>query len=216
MPYLFPLPNRRGSPALRAWARSWRRREVSGRAVVDTFTIPLQPFDAYYAARVPYTLAVVELVEQKRLKLLTNIVDIDPDDVAVGMPGPGGIQRGGGRCLPSRSSRPSQSDDRHCPASVPAFTEHLDLFRQRFHNQPRLDPPSSPSATMHSTVESVRRAIECRHVGTRSLACARERGRAAAPMGISSCHRIAASLKPFICRRCHRSSSINGPEPQEE
>jgi uncharacterized protein len=59
--------------------------EVSGRGVVDTFTIPLQPYDGYYAALVPYTLAIVELVEQKHLKMVTNIVDIAPDDVRVGM-----------------------------------------------------------------------------------------------------------------------------------
>jgi uncharacterized OB-fold protein len=60
--------------------------EVSGRGVVNTFTIPLQPYDPYYAAHVPYTLAVVELVEQKHLKMVTNIVEIDPDDVRIGMP----------------------------------------------------------------------------------------------------------------------------------
>jgi len=59
---------------------------MPGRGVVNTFTIPLQPYDPYYAAHVPYTLAVVELVEEKNLKLVTNIVDIDPDDVRVGMP----------------------------------------------------------------------------------------------------------------------------------
>jgi hypothetical protein len=59
--------------------------EVSGRGVVDTFTIPLQPFDAYYASKVPYVLAVVELAEEKNLKMVTNIVDIDPDAVRVGM-----------------------------------------------------------------------------------------------------------------------------------
>ena len=60
--------------------------EVSGEGVVDTFTIPLQPYDPYYAAQVPYTLAVVELAEQRSLKMLTNVVDIEPDDVRVGMP----------------------------------------------------------------------------------------------------------------------------------
>ena len=34
----------------------------------------------------PYALAVVELVEQKHLKMVTNIVEIDPDDVRIGMP----------------------------------------------------------------------------------------------------------------------------------
>jgi uncharacterized protein len=60
--------------------------QVSGRGVVDTFTIPLQPYDPYYAAHVPYTLAVVELVEQEHLKMVTNVVGIDPDDVRIGMP----------------------------------------------------------------------------------------------------------------------------------
>jgi uncharacterized protein len=60
--------------------------EMSGAGVVDTFTIPLQPYDPYYAGQVPYTLAVVELVEQKHLKMVTNIVEIDPDDVRIGMP----------------------------------------------------------------------------------------------------------------------------------
>jgi uncharacterized OB-fold protein len=59
---------------------------VSGRGLVDTFTIPIQPYDAYYAAQVPYTLAVVELIEQPHLKMVTNIVDVDPDLVRVGMP----------------------------------------------------------------------------------------------------------------------------------
>ena len=59
--------------------------EVSGHGVISTFTIPLQPYDPYYAGQVPYTLAVVELVEQKNLKMVTNVVDIDPDDVRIDM-----------------------------------------------------------------------------------------------------------------------------------
>jgi uncharacterized protein len=59
--------------------------EVSGRATVDTFTIPLQPYDAYFQTQVPYVLAVVELVEEKHLKLLTNVIGCDPDDVRIGM-----------------------------------------------------------------------------------------------------------------------------------
>jgi uncharacterized protein len=60
--------------------------QVSGRGVVDTFTIPLQPFDRYFANRVPYTLAVIELAEEKHLKMVSNVVELDPDDVRVGMP----------------------------------------------------------------------------------------------------------------------------------
>lgn len=60
--------------------------QVSGRGVVDTFTIPLQPFDPYFMTKVPYTLAVIELPEQPNLKLVSNVVDIDPDEVRIGMP----------------------------------------------------------------------------------------------------------------------------------
>jgi hypothetical protein len=59
--------------------------EMSGRGRVATYTIPLQPFDAFNRARVPYVLAVVELVEQEHLHVVTNIVDCDQDDVRVGM-----------------------------------------------------------------------------------------------------------------------------------
>ena len=53
---------------------------VSGRAMVDTFTVPLQPYDAYYAARVPYVLAVVELVEQDNLKICLLYTSPSPRD----------------------------------------------------------------------------------------------------------------------------------------
>jgi uncharacterized OB-fold protein len=59
--------------------------EVSGRGTVETVTIPMQPFNAWFQRRVPYVLAVVELEEEEDLKLVTNIVDCDPDDVTCGM-----------------------------------------------------------------------------------------------------------------------------------
>jgi uncharacterized OB-fold protein len=59
---------------------------VSGRGVVDTFTIPLQPFDPWFMSKVPYTLAVIELPEEPHLKLVSNVIDVDPDDVRIGMP----------------------------------------------------------------------------------------------------------------------------------
>jgi hypothetical protein len=59
--------------------------EVSGRGVLETFTIPLQPFNAWFLQRVPYVLAVVELVEQEDLKVVTNIVDCKEEDVRCGL-----------------------------------------------------------------------------------------------------------------------------------
>ena len=60
--------------------------EVSGRAVLDTYTIPLQPSHPYFVALGPYILAVVELEEQSGLKMITNIVNCAEEDLAVGMP----------------------------------------------------------------------------------------------------------------------------------
>jgi hypothetical protein len=60
--------------------------QVSGQARLSTWTSPAQPFDAYYRMHLPYVLAVVELVEQKDLKMVTNIVDAAEEDLRIEMP----------------------------------------------------------------------------------------------------------------------------------
>lgn len=64
-----------------------RGREVSpeaasGRGVVATFTINVQPWRP--AMEVPYVVAIVELDEQPGLRLTTNLVRIAPDAVRIG------------------------------------------------------------------------------------------------------------------------------------
>jgi uncharacterized OB-fold protein len=59
---------------------------VSGDATLTTWTFPNQPFDPYYATHLPYVLAVVELVEQPGLKMVTNVVDCPKEDLRIGMP----------------------------------------------------------------------------------------------------------------------------------
>jgi len=56
---------------------------LSGRATVHTFTVNWQPW--YPNLDPPYVIAIVELPEQAGLRLTTNIVGCDPDDVAIGM-----------------------------------------------------------------------------------------------------------------------------------
>ena len=56
---------------------------VSGKAVVHAFTVNHHPWIPGFEP--PYVVAVVELPEQEGLRLTTNIVNCDPDDVAVGM-----------------------------------------------------------------------------------------------------------------------------------
>jgi uncharacterized protein len=60
--------------------------EVSGQATLVTWTFPSQPFDAYYRSHIPYALAVVELVEQPGLKMVTDLVDYDKEALRIDMP----------------------------------------------------------------------------------------------------------------------------------
>jgi uncharacterized OB-fold protein len=57
---------------------------ASGRGVIHTFTINHQPW--YPNLDPPYVVAIVELPEQSGLRLTTNIVGCEPDDVAIGAP----------------------------------------------------------------------------------------------------------------------------------
>jgi uncharacterized OB-fold protein len=56
---------------------------VSGRAVVHTFTVNHQPW--YPDLDPPYVIAIVALDEQEGLRLTTNIVNAEIDDVHIGM-----------------------------------------------------------------------------------------------------------------------------------
>jgi uncharacterized OB-fold protein len=60
--------------------------QVSGRARLHTWTIPLQPFDPYFLDRLPYVLAVVELDEQPGLMMVTDIVDCAEEELRMDMP----------------------------------------------------------------------------------------------------------------------------------
>jgi uncharacterized protein len=57
---------------------------VSGRGVVASFTVNHQPWTP--ELRTPYVVAIVELVEQQGLRLLSNIIGCPPNDVHIGMP----------------------------------------------------------------------------------------------------------------------------------
>ena len=59
-------------------------RAVSGEATVLTYTVNHHSFNP--AVPPPYVIAIVELAEQQDLRLATNIVDCEPDSVAIGMP----------------------------------------------------------------------------------------------------------------------------------
>jgi len=65
-------------------ARELESRTVSGNGTVYTFTVVRQAFDPAFADDVPYVLALVELDEQPGLRVLANLVGVEPDDVEVG------------------------------------------------------------------------------------------------------------------------------------
>jgi acetyl-CoA acetyltransferase/uncharacterized OB-fold protein len=58
--------------------------DLSGRGTVVTYTINHQRWMP--GLEVPYTIAIVELAEQRGLRLTTNLIDVAPADVTIGMP----------------------------------------------------------------------------------------------------------------------------------
>lgn len=59
-------------------------RAVSGDGTVFTYTVNHHPFNP--AVPPPYVIAIIELAEQRDLRLAANVVDCEPDSVAIGMP----------------------------------------------------------------------------------------------------------------------------------
>ena len=64
--------------------RSLTAEPVSGRAMVHTYTINHQPWIPGFDP--PYVVAIVEIEEQRGLRLTTNIVDCEIDAVSIDMP----------------------------------------------------------------------------------------------------------------------------------
>jgi uncharacterized OB-fold protein len=58
--------------------------DVSGRATVVTYSINHQQWMP--GPEVPYVVAIVEIVEQEDVRLTTNVVNCDVDEVHIGMP----------------------------------------------------------------------------------------------------------------------------------
>jgi acetyl-CoA acetyltransferase/uncharacterized OB-fold protein len=75
-------PPRPVCPRCRGRDLGWE--PVSGRARVFSYTVNAQPWMP--GVPVPYTIALVELAEQKDLRLTTNVVGCAPQDVRIGMP----------------------------------------------------------------------------------------------------------------------------------
>ncbi|WP_319433798.1 Zn-ribbon domain-containing OB-fold protein [Mycobacterium sp. RTGN5] len=57
--------------------------KVSGRATVAAFTVDRQPWIPGFEP--PYIVAIVEIAEQPDVRLTTNVVDVEPDDMRIGL-----------------------------------------------------------------------------------------------------------------------------------
>jgi uncharacterized OB-fold protein len=55
---------------------------VSGRGVVHSFTVNMQQ---WFPDAEPYVIGLVTIAEQDDVRLTTNIIDVEADDVAIGM-----------------------------------------------------------------------------------------------------------------------------------
>jgi uncharacterized OB-fold protein len=64
-------------------SREFAPENVSGEAVVHTFTINHHPWIPGFDP--PYVVAIVEIAEQEGMRLMTNIVNCEIDDVHIGM-----------------------------------------------------------------------------------------------------------------------------------
>ena len=70
----------------RCLSRELAPEAVSGRGVVHAHTVMEQAFHPFYADRVPYVVALIELEEQTGLRVLSNVIDCAAGDVTIGMP----------------------------------------------------------------------------------------------------------------------------------
>ena len=68
----------------RCWQRDLPWEATSGRATLYTYTVNYKVWNP--DVRVPYVIGMVELIEQAGLRLSTNIVNCDVDDMYIGMP----------------------------------------------------------------------------------------------------------------------------------
>lgn len=59
---------------------------LSGRATIYTFAIVSRAFHPYFEARLPYAVGSVIPVEDPRARFFTRFVDVDPEELVIGLP----------------------------------------------------------------------------------------------------------------------------------
>lgn len=67
----------------RCYGRATTPQPVSGRGTLHSFTVNVQPWDGVGDV---YIIGLVSIDEQPDVRLMTNLVDVEPQDVQIGMP----------------------------------------------------------------------------------------------------------------------------------
>jgi len=67
----------------RCHSKNMKTEAVTGLATVASFTVNYQPWMP--GPELPYIVAIVEIVEQPSVRLTTNLVNVAPDEVDIGM-----------------------------------------------------------------------------------------------------------------------------------
>jgi uncharacterized OB-fold protein len=60
--------------------------KVSGRGTLYSWTVAVQAFHPWFADKLPYIIATIELVEEPLLLIVSNIVDCAEEDLRMGLP----------------------------------------------------------------------------------------------------------------------------------
>ena len=59
---------------------------LSGRGTVSTWTVVTHPVHPAAVAQVPYIVVEVEIEEQPGLRVISTLVEIDPEEITIGVP----------------------------------------------------------------------------------------------------------------------------------
>ena len=69
-------------PACRSADSDWK--QISGRGELYTYTVVHRPIAA--GQQLPYIIAVIELHDSGGVRIISNLVDVNPDEVEIGLP----------------------------------------------------------------------------------------------------------------------------------
>ena len=73
-------------PCLECGAEDWDWAEVSGHGTLYSYVIVAQAVLPQWREAAPYNVAIVALEEDEGVQMVSNVVDVDDDQLKVGMP----------------------------------------------------------------------------------------------------------------------------------